>query len=80
MLGHYNASPKVAVHETKEEMSNISKGSSDMTPPNGSFTDDKNSGEKESMMEFRKRLHLSNEQFDEFVKVISQKNPFNLCE
>ena len=80
MLGNYNASPKVTAHEEKKEMSNISKENNDMTPPNGSFTDDKNSEEKESMIEFRKRLHLSNEQFDEFVKFISQKNPFNLCE
>ena len=80
MLGNYNVSQKVTVHETKEEMSNISKGSGDMTLSNSSSTDDKNDGERESMTEFRKRLHLSNEQFDEFVKVISQKNPFNLCE
>lgn len=80
MLGNYNASPKVTVYEEKKEMSNINKESNDMIPPNGSFIDDKNSGGKESMIEFGKRLHLSNEQFDEFVRVISQKNPFNLVE
>lgn len=56
MLGNYNASQKVIAHEEKKEMSNISKGSGDMTLSNSSSADDKVNDENERI---RKGLMLT---------------------
>ena len=84
MLSSYT-NQETIVYKKEEETSNISKENSNMKNNNmvllnSNSVKNKNGGARESITEFRKRLHLSNEQFDEFVKVISQKNPFNLVE
>lgn len=50
MLGHYNASLRVTTHDEKKEMSNISKGSGDMTLSNSSSTDDENERIRKGLM------------------------------
>lgn len=84
MLSSYT-NPEIIVYKKKEEISNISKENSDMKSNdmvllNSNSVENKKIRAKESMTEFKKRLRLSNEQFNEFTKIISQKNPFNLAE
>ena len=65
MLGDYNTSPKIIANETKEEMSNISKGSGDMTPSNGSFADNENERIKEELEKIFKEMKEPNREIEE---------------
>ena len=68
MLGNYNASPKVTAHDEKKEMSNINKESNDMTPPNGSFTDDKNERIRKGLTKIFKEMKKVDHEFEEKMK------------
>lgn len=72
MLCNYNASQKVTAHETKEEMSNISKESGDMTLSNSSSADDKadkpddeNERIKEGLKKIFKEMKEPNRELEE---------------
>ena len=63
MSGNYN-SPKVATYEKEEEISNISKGSSEMTLSNSSSADNENERIRKGLMSTIKAIENVDREYE----------------
>ena len=65
MLDNYNTGPEAVICETKEEISNISKGSGEMTLSNSSSVDDENERIRKGLMSTIKAIENVDREYDE---------------